>query len=78
MKQNTGRAMSAQDLDALATQLDQVAKFAPPSYTNWASIARDGARAARAMDLEATRAACRSCHMQYRGNYKREMRDRAI
>jgi hypothetical protein len=78
MKQNTARAMNAKDFDALAAALDRVATFAPPPYLNWASIARDGANAARALDIEATRAACRGCHLGYRDAYKREMRDRRI
>jgi len=78
MKANTLPAMNAQDFGALATALDTVATFAPPGYLYWASIARDGAAAARAQGLEAVRAACRGCHRQHRANYKREMRDRPL
>ncbi len=70
--------MNAQDFAALATALDTVAAFAPPGYQYWASIARDGAEAARAQSLDAVRAACRGCHRQHRANYKREMRDRPL
>jgi hypothetical protein len=78
MKANTLPAMNAQDFAALATALDTVATFAPSGYQYWASIARDGADAARAQSLEAVRAACRGCHRQHRANYKREMRDRPL
>jgi len=78
MKANTEPAMNAQDFAALATALDTVAAFAPPGYQYWASIARDGAEAARAQSLDAVRAACRGCHRQHRANYKREMRDRPL
>jgi hypothetical protein len=78
MKANTGPAMMSQDFEALAEALDRVATFAPPGYPNWASIARDGASAAQVLDLEAVRAACRSCHSQYKDRYKRELRDRPI
>jgi hypothetical protein len=78
MKANTGPAMMSQDFDALAEALDRVATFAPTGYPNWASIARDGASAAQVLDLEAVRAACRSCHSQYKDRYKRELHDRPI
>jgi hypothetical protein len=80
MKSNTAPAMTAQDFDALASALEKVATFAPPGggYPNWASIARDGADAARAQVLDAVKAACRGCHNQYRNKYKQEMRDRPL
>jgi hypothetical protein len=49
-----------------------LADIAPPGYTNWASIARDGADAARAEDLDAVKSACRSCHAQYEDRYRRD------
>jgi hypothetical protein len=78
MKANTSAAMSVQDFDALAKALDKVVTFAPSGYSNWASIARDGASAARAQVLDAVKASCRSCHNQYKDKYKKEMRDRPI
>jgi hypothetical protein len=58
--------------------LQKVSTFGPPGYTNWVSIAKDGADAARAQNLDAVKAACRGCHNQYRAKYKREMRDRPL
>jgi hypothetical protein len=78
MKANTSAAMSAQDFDALATALDKVPSFAPTGYTNWVSISRDGADAARAQSLDGVKASCRGCHNQYKDRYKKEMRDRPI
>jgi hypothetical protein len=78
MKANTSPAMSGQDFDALGKALDRVATFAPPGYTNWASISRDGANAARMQNLDGTKASCRGCHNQYKDRYKKEMRDRPI
>jgi hypothetical protein len=78
MKANTSAAMSAQDYDALATALDKTAKFAPPGFTNWVSISKDGAAAARAQSLDGVKGACRGCHNQYKDKYKKEMRDRPI
>lgn len=78
MKSNTSPAMTAQDFGALATALEKIVKFAPAGYTNWVSISRDGADAARAQSLDGVKAACRGCHNQYKEKYRREMRDRPI
>jgi hypothetical protein len=78
MKAHAGPAMSARDFPALVAALEEVARFAPPGFTHWASIARDGADAARVEDVDATRAACRGCHNQYKSRYKQEMRDRSL
>lgn len=78
MKANTSAAMSSQDFDALGVALTKAATFAPAGYTNWASIARDGADAAKAQSLDGVKASCRGCHNQYKDRYKKEMRDRPI
>ena len=70
--------MAAQDFPGLATALDKIVTFAPAGYTNWASIAKDGAKAARASDMTATKASCRTCHDQYKDKYKKELRTRKI
>jgi hypothetical protein len=73
MKTTLAAALTAGDLGAVATGLDRLATWAPEGYPNWASIARDGADAARAQAGEAVRAACRGCHGQYRERFKREL-----
>jgi hypothetical protein len=78
MKKNTNPAMMAKDFPALVTALDTIATFAPPGYGNWASIAKDGANAARAADENGVKAACRSCHEQYKAKYRAELRTRAV
>jgi hypothetical protein len=80
MKSHASPPILAPDFDALADVLDRIAALAPPGsgYPSWASIARDGADAARVQSLDAVKAACRSCHQQYRAQYKQEMRDRPI
>jgi cytochrome c556 len=78
MKANASPAMTSQNYDALADMLDQTVAFAPAGYAHWASIARDGADAARVQNLDAVKASCRSCHNQYRGRYKAEMRARPL
>jgi hypothetical protein len=78
MKANTSAAMSSQDFDGLAAALTKTASFAPPGYTNWVSISKDGADAARAQSLDGVKGACRGCHNQYKDRYKKELRDRPI
>lgn len=78
MQDNANPAVSAGDTAALATALEQMQKFAPAGYTNWVSISKDGAKAAKAGDLAGAKASCRSCHDQYKNKYKTEMRDRKI
>jgi len=83
MKQNMTPRMNAKDWQGMADALERVATFAPPNhatvgYPNWVSIAKDGANAARAADLEAVKAACRGCHEQYKNKYRAEMRARPV
>jgi hypothetical protein len=78
MKANANPPVLASDFPALAAALEKTATFAPEGYTNWASISRDGAAAARNQDLTAAKAACRSCHDQYKAKYKAEMRSRKL
>lgn len=77
MKANTNPAIAANDLPALATALDKTAGFAPAGYGNWASIAKDGAKAAKAGDMTAAKASCRTCHDQYKDKFKKDTALRA-
>jgi hypothetical protein len=72
MKANMNPSVSAADFPALATALDKAATLGPPGYTNWVSIAKDGAKAARAQDMTATKASCRTCHEQYKEKFKKD------
>lgn len=78
MRAHAEAPLASGDLPALAESLDAISKMAPPGYTNWASIARDGAATARTNQVDAVKAACRSCHQQYKTKYKAELRDRKI
>ena len=79
MKEHANPPVMTEDLPALAAALDAIAVFAPTTgYPSWASVAKDGAAAARAGDLAAAKASCRSCHEQYKARYKTEMRSRKI
>jgi len=78
MKKNVSPVMAADDLPGVADLLDKIATFAPPGYTNWVSISRDGAAAARAGNMNAVKASCRGCHDQYRTKYRTELRARPL
>lgn len=78
MKEHANPPVMANDAPRLAAALDEMVAFAPPGYTNWVSIAKDGAAAARSGDVAAAKASCRSCHDQYKGPYRTEMRARKI
>jgi cytochrome c553 len=78
MKANMNPPSTANDGPGLAAALGKAAAFAPAGYTNWSSIAKDGAAAAKTGDVTAAKAACRSCHDQYKQKYKSEMRTRKI
>ncbi len=78
MKKVANPPVLAKDNPAVAEAFDKMVPMAPPGYTNWVSIAKDGARAARGGDLDAARAACRGCHDQYKKKYRAEHRRRAL
>lgn len=69
---HTAKAITEGDFPGLERALGALAGVAPKGYANWASIAKDGADAARVRDLEAVRAACRGCHLSHRTKYRRE------
>jgi hypothetical protein len=78
MKEHTQMDLSAGDMPSLAGDLDKIATMAPAGYTKWASIAKDGATAARAANNDAVKASCRGCHDAYKAKYKTEMRTRPV
>lgn len=78
MKSNLNPPVMNKNAAALAAPLEKVIAFAPPNYPNWVSITKDGIAAARAGDLDAAKASCRTCHDQYKKKYKAELRARKI
>lgn len=78
MKSNANPPVMANDAAGLAVAFDKISRLAPSGYTNWASIAKDGAKAARAGDVPGAKASCRTCHDQYKAKYKSELRTRKI
>ncbi len=78
MKANANPAVATGDTAKIGESLEKMAKMGPPGYSNWASISLDGAKAAKAGNLDAAKASCRTCHDQYKAKYRAEMRDRKI
>ena len=78
MKQNAAPPMASADFPALAAAFDKIPALAPPDYTAWSGIARDGAAAARAGDMPETKTACRTCHDLYQKRYRAELRRRLL
>ncbi|HQY62547.1 MAG: hypothetical protein IPF92_14895 [Myxococcales bacterium] len=78
MKAHANPPMAAGDTPGLGDVFDQMVNLGPPGYTNWASISRDGAKAAKLGKLDGAKAACRSCHDQYKAKYRLAFRDRKI
>jgi hypothetical protein len=74
MKANALVAINARRFDRLEEVLERVAELGPPEYAEWHAIARAGAEAAAKGELEAVRAACKSCHDAYRASYRRDHR----
>jgi hypothetical protein len=78
MKKNAQPAVASGETAEIAKSLEAMLKFAPPGYTDWNRICTQGITAAKAGDLSGAKAACRTCHDQYKKKYQAEMRDRKI
>jgi hypothetical protein len=76
MKGHMPAAVADGDGPELGKLFDYIAAHPPPGFGSWSSIAKDGAAKARANDIDGAKAACKSCHQQYKAKYKTEMRDR--
>lgn len=77
MKGELALAFAAKKGPQVAAALDRLAAAAPAGYTNWASISRDGAAAAKAGEWTAVKASCRGCHDQFKAKYVAEHRGEA-
>jgi hypothetical protein len=83
MEKNVQDALDAKDLKKVSASLEKAAGFAPdPKWndgdTGWSKLAKDGAAAAKAGNLEETKAACKACHKAWRSKYKKEFRMRPV
>jgi hypothetical protein len=78
MRASAGPAMQNEDAKKLERAFSRIRGFEPPGYDGWAGFADTGAAAARRGDMEGARAACASCHSQYRSRYVKDLRGRKI
>ena len=71
--------LSQKDMATVAVSLDGVAPMQPdPSWATWSTYAKAGADAARQNDVEKLRAACKSCHDDWRATYRKQFRQRPL
>jgi hypothetical protein len=66
------------DNAALAQAFDTVASHPPSGFSGWDTIAKKGAEAARAGNLDDVKASCKSCHDDLRPRFKKEIRDKPL
>ncbi len=83
MEKNMQDPIDAKDFKTVAASLEKVTKFVPDPKWNdgangWSKLAGEGVKAAKAGDLKATKAACKSCHKAWRKEYKKQYRHRPI
>jgi cytochrome c556 len=83
MEKHMQEPFDDKDLKQVAASLETAAGFAPdPTWndgaTGWSKLAKDGAAAAKAGDLEAVQQSCKSCHKAWRNKYKKEHRTRPV
>ena len=57
-------------LGVSAAALDTIASKPVDGYEGWADIAKKGAEAARADDMDGVKAACKSCHGKFQKKYR--------
>ena len=76
MKTVMAGASSSGDGARLAEALTYVANHAPPGFTTWSALATDGAKKAKADDIDGAKVSCKQCHDVYKKKYKSTLRDR--
>ena len=77
MKPNMGAALAGSDFPALQKNFDFVSGKAPSAdYAQWSSFAKTGSAAAAKQDLAGVKAACKSCHDNYKEKYRKEFATR--
>jgi len=74
MKANLQAYLNSGDSARLATSLDELAAKEPPGFDGWRRSAESAARAARAGDIGAVKAACKQCHDDLRAKFRSELR----
>lgn len=83
MEKNMQTFVDKNDAKGLAPAFEKVAKLVPdPKWNtgdpNWAAISKTGADAAKAGDIAAVKATCKSCHKAFRDKYKAEHRMKPV
>jgi hypothetical protein len=76
MKTVMAGASSSGDGPKLAEALTYVANHPPPGFVTWAALATDGAKKAKAGDIDGAKVSCKQCHDQFKSKYKATLRDR--
>jgi hypothetical protein len=76
MKTVMAGASSSDDGAKLAAALTYVADHPPPGFATWAAISSDGAKKAKADDIDGAKVSCKQCHDLFKKKYIATMRDR--
>jgi hypothetical protein len=66
------------DFKALGAHFRTLAGYAPAEYPKWVEWAQRGVDAAAKESTDEVRTVCAGCHRQYRDEYRRDMRARAL
>jgi hypothetical protein len=77
MKKVMAPASGSGDGAKLAEALEYASRRPPPGYADWTKIAEEGAKKAKAGDVDAAKQSCKTCHDAYKDDYRAKMRDRA-
>lgn len=75
MKTVMAGASSSGEGARLAEALTYVAKHPPPGFATWSALATDGAKKAKADDIDGAKVSCKQCHDLYKKKYKATLRD---
>lgn len=79
MQANVGSKMADGNMKAVADGLDKAAALSPdPSWTEWATMSKAGADAARKGDTAGVKASCKNCHDKYKQQYKDKYRMKPV
>jgi hypothetical protein len=79
MEKELKPAMKGTDTAKVASLFDKLSKMAPAKYADWSKMATDVATEVRAKkDLGPAKKSCKTCHDQYKKQWKSEDRDHPI
>jgi hypothetical protein len=70
MKSAMAGAVSSGDKDKIAKALEHIAGKPVAGYGEWASLAKQGAEAAKKGDIDAAKQSCKGCHEKYQKKYQ--------